>query len=209
MYESIVGYTVSAVTFRSAAGGTTNDAATRNFAPGASAQLDGTFNGQGTSGTASYTVTYNTSGVAQLATDATGTTTSKSINFGAFPQTAIGTSTSAITYAAGEDAENYLYVSPNQTTTGDMTLYVDFTLTAEHGTDVIKVTGAKVTVPASSMVWNPNYAYTYVFNITKNTSGSTGGEGTDPAGLYPITFDAIVVDQADGTSTISTDVNPA
>ena len=58
--------------------------------------------------------------------------------------------------------------------------------------------------------WKPNYAYTYLFKISDNTSGWTSDLTDDPAGLYPITFDAIVLDSEDGTqSTITTVHTPA
>ena len=47
--------------------------------------------------------------------------------------------------------------------------------------------------------WKSNFAYTYLFKISDKTNGTTGavdgnGDPTDPEGLKPITFDAIVVD---------------
>ena len=57
------------------------------------------------------------------------------------------------------------------------------------------------------MTWSPNSAYTYLFNVTKDNTGTTGTEGTDPTKLYPITFDAIVVDQATEVAPVETNVN--
>lgn len=200
MYESIAGYKLSDVTFRSAADGTTGkgnnfDNSTTN------ARLDGSFTGQDTtSGT--YTVTYDTNNKATMTNTATGPA-AKYIDFGTFDTTSKPISESALspTYS------DYLTVLPNENLTGDMKLYIDFKLTSDDGQDVITVTGAAVTVPASSMKWSPNSAYTYLFNVTKDNSGTTGTEGTAPTKLYPITFDAIVVDQATEVAPVETNVN--
>lgn len=79
---------------------------------------------------------------------------------------------------------------------GDLTLKVDYTLESIDGSgEEIKVTGATAVVPAKYTNWEPNYAYTYIFKISDKTNGSTGGS---TAGLYPITFDAIVTETETG-----------
>ena len=90
-------------------------------------------------------------------------------------------------------------------------LRVDYTLEAIDGTqETIKIHGAKAFVPQVYAQWKPNYAYTYIFKISDNTNGWTSDVDTDPAGLYPITFDAVVLDSEDGTqSTITTVATPA
>lgn len=90
-------------------------------------------------------------------------------------------------------------------------LRVDYTLEAIDGTkETIKIHGAKAFVPQVYAQWKPNYAYTYLFKISDNTNGWTSELTTDPAGLYPITFDAIVLDTEDGSqSTITTVATPA
>ena len=81
---------------------------------------------------------------------------------------------------------------------GALTLKVDYTLESIDGSgETIKVTGATAVVPEKYTNWEPNYAYTYIFKISDKTNGSTGG-GNDPAGLYPITFDAIVTETETG-----------
>ena len=96
------------------------------------------------------------------------------------------------------------------TTVGDLTLKVDYTLESIDGSgEEIKVKGATAVVPAIYTKWQPNFAYTYIFKITDKTNGSTG-TGTDPAGLYPITFDAVVTETGDGIQqTITTVNNPS
>ena len=115
---------------------------------------------------------------------------------------------------AGTADPYYLTVLPNETGTV-LELRVDYTLESIDGSgEEITVHGATAFVPVIYTQWKPNYAYTYVFKISDNTNGwtSTAGTeiGTDPAGLYPITFDAIVTDAVDGTqATITTVATPS
>lgn len=111
------------------------------------------------------------------------------------------------------DGGKYTLFMPQADNNTTLNLKVDYTLTSLDGSDEkIQVTGATATIPAKYLCWRPNYAYTYIFKISDNTNGSTGGTG-DPAGLYPITFDASVVEtetgnveynSAMGTATITT-----
>lgn len=88
---------------------------------------------------------------------------------------------------------------------GKLTLKVDYTLVSIDGSkETINVTGATAVVPEVYTNWQPNYAYTYIFKISDNTNGSTGGGVT---GLYPITFDAIVTETEDGLSETITTVS--
>lgn len=88
---------------------------------------------------------------------------------------------------------------------GDLTLKVDYTLESIDGSgETIKVTGATAVVPGKYTNWEPNYAYTYIFKISDKTNGSTGGS---TAGLYPITFDAIVTETETGKQETITTVD--
>lgn len=107
----------------------------------------------------------------------------------------------------------YTLFMPQADNDKTLSLKVDYTLTSLDGSgEKINVKGATAVIPAKYLCWRPNYAYTYLFKISDNTNGSTGGTG-DPAGLYPITFDASVVEtetgnveyiSAMGTATITT-----
>ena len=89
----------------------------------------------------------------------------------------------------------YTVVYPCTDIVNPMLVKVDYTLTAEDGSnEVIHVTGANVVVPTQYVQWKSNFAYTYLFKIAPNTNGTTDGT---VQGLYPITFDAVVVDVAD------------
>lgn len=106
----------------------------------------------------------------------------------------------------------YFTVIPTATDTTAVPLLVkcDYTLTALDGAETIKVTGATAAIPAAYAKWAQNTSYTYIFKISDNTNGTTGGS-TDPEGLFPITFDAAVVEVADGTaqSTVTTVSTPS
>ncbi len=100
----------------------------------------------------------------------------------------------------------YLNVLPNETGTV-LELRINYTLLATDGSgEEIHIHGAKAFVPAIYAAWKPNFAYTYLFKISDNTNGWTNLTPTDPAGLYPITFDAIVIDSQDNKQTTVTTV---
>ena len=99
---------------------------------------------------------------------------------------------------------------PNEEGTS-LELRIDYTLVSIDGSDEeIKVHGAKAFVPSTYTKWLPNYAYTYVFKISDNTNGVTNPSDLTHEGLYPITFDAVVVDSEENTqSTITTVTLPS
>lgn len=103
----------------------------------------------------------------------------------------------------GATANYYQAVIPTEDKSEPANLRIDYTLTATDGTgEVINVKGATATVPAEYTKWKPGYAYTYIFKISQNTNGSTGG---DDKGLTAISFDAVVVsDEVNGQETITT-----
>lgn len=105
------------------------------------------------------------------------------------------------------DTDEYTYtaVYPQEANTTNLKLKLDYTLTSPTG-ETITVTDATAEVPAAYLQWKPNYKYTYLFKISENTNGSTGTPGTDPAGLYPITFDAAVIVAEDGLAEYITTV---
>ena len=117
---------------------------------------------------------------------------------------------------AGLVANNYYQIAmPNEEGTV-LELRIDYTLESVDGSgEEIKVYGATAFVPAIYAAWKSNYAYTYIFKISDNTNGWTNKADaaqntTDPAGLYPITFDAVVMETQDYTqSTITTVATPS
>lgn len=98
---------------------------------------------------------------------------------------------------ANKSESDYKNVLPG-TEVKELTLKVDYTLVSTDGSgEEIHVTGATATIPDVYTQWKPNYAYTYIFKISDKTNGGTGGS-TDPKGLYPITFDAVVTETETG-----------
>ena len=96
------------------------------------------------------------------------------------------------TFAGSAADDYYQAVVPNQNGQ-PLTLRVDYTLVSTDGSgEEIKVYGAKAVVPATYTKWLPNYAYTYIFKISDNSNGWTSKTNTDPKGIFPITFDAVV-----------------
>lgn len=99
----------------------------------------------------------------------------------------------------------YFTVLPTQVATASPILIkCDYQLTADDGFgETINVTGATAAIPAAFSKWEANTRYTYLFKISDNTNGTTGDptNSDDPAGLFPITFDAVVKDVEQGTTT--------
>ena len=121
-------------------------------------------------------------------------------------------STSSPTWAieSGATPGDYSIVLPYETG-AVLTLKVDYTLESIDGTgETIVVNGATALIPAQFTQWKANYAYTYLFKISDNTNGLTNAVNTDKVGLYPITLDAIVVGNEEGTQeTITTVATPS
>lgn len=89
---------------------------------------------------------------------------------------------------------SYQNVLPSEGKPSAITLRIDYKLTSVDGSkETINVKGATATVPAEYTEWKSGYAYTYIFKISQDTNGSTGGTDTKP-GLTAISFDAVVVD---------------
>ena len=121
---------------------------------------------------------------------------------------AIGTTSNTATMSIGNDENTlYTYVFPMEENDNPLRLKVNYKLTSTDGSgETILVSGANAVVPANFAQWMANYAYTYLFKISDNTNGSTN-PSTGPEGLYPITFDAVVVDAQEGYQETITTVN--
>ena len=104
----------------------------------------------------------------------------------------------------------YFTVLPTQVAVASPILIkCDYTLNAEDGSgETIEVTGATAAIPAAFSKWETNTRYTYLFKISQNTNGTTGNPENpdDKAGLYPITFAAVVTQTADKTQGSTTTV---
>ena len=209
IYETIPGYKITSITFYNndatpvGSNYITLNSGTTDYFQGCTAAT-GTVTYNWTTTTPTYTFAYET----------TGLTKGKFWEGGQFTNGVEATS-SVVTASdinklygteTNKDENGYFVVmpTPSGTTAAPLTIKCDYILKSLDNIDEIHVSGATATIPAAYTEWKPNTAYTYLFKITDNTNGSSGTPGTDPEGLYPITFDAVVVNVADqqiGTET--------
>lgn len=212
LYETIPGYSITEINFYKAGGSKAEavnniilTSGTENYFVGGS-NVKGTITYNWTGTTPSYTYTY----------DNTNLTKSQNWCAGKFePHNKLATvSTAAVAELYGKDNDmstnGYFTVipTPSATTAAPILIKCDYTLTSDDGSgETIKVTGATAAIPAAYSKWDVNTRYTYLFKIAQNTNGYTGDD-PNKAGLYPITFDALVKESTDamqGTvTTVST-----
>lgn len=103
-----------------------------------------------------------------------------------------------------DNSGTFTMVFPQETNDKNLKLKLDYDLYNNVSGEIIHVTGATAEIPAQYLQWKPNYKYTYLFKISPNTNGTTG---QSIVGLYPITFDAVTVEAADGTAEYITTVS--
>jgi len=126
----------------------------------------------------------------------------------------LGRTSATASYAGNPEDNYYVIYLPNESGT-NLNLRVDYTLESTDGSgEEIFVKNSKAQVPSIYTTWKPGFAYTYLFKISDKTNGRTGVYdptqaddatiNSDPAGLYPITFDALVVNTEDNDATQET-----
>lgn len=215
LFETVPGYVISDVKFYDA----TSTTATAN----PEGTLIGNFNNSGTltvyfptTGTKHATEKdYNKAHVkftASAAPGEVGVLTSKKFGAVKYGNQAEGTIPEGSTYLSQNAAkpsycgDGYQNVLPSEGKASAITLRIDYKLTSVDGSnETINVKGATATVPAEYTEWKSGYAYTYIFKISQDTNGSTGGTST---GLTAISFDAVVVDdEANGLQETITTVS--
>lgn len=217
LFETVPGYVISDVKFYDATSTT----------PTTEGTLIGTFNNSGT-----LTVYFPTTGIVNkdnkdynkahvsftASTDASevgvlnhkgfGTVIYNNQTEGSISEGSTYLSQNAATpsYCGAKDKDYYQNVLPSEGKPSAITLRIDYKLTSVDGTnETINVKGATATVPAKYTEWKSGYAYTYIFKISQDTNGSTGGTST---GLTAISFDAVVVDdEANGLQETITTVS--
>lgn len=217
LYEIVPGYVINDVKFYDAA---------ENGTPSENGTLFGTFNNKGTltvyfptTGTANEGKSdHNKAHVSFKADGTDGTVAQKDfgkVNYNNQKEDQISegmtylSQTAATPSYCGDAKEYYQTVLPAEGNSQPANLRIDYKLTATDGTgEVINVKGATATVPAKYTEWKSGYAYTYIFKISQNTNGSTGGTST---GLTAISFDAVVIDDEKNglQQTITTDSDPS
>lgn len=206
LYETIPGYSITTIKFYDADGTTATSSniiltsATANYFVGGS-NVSGTVTYNWETPTPSYTFNYTDN-----------ENLKKSKNWYAGMLNVLATTSSEpkvdILYGTDKDMSTTGYFTvlptPSETTASAILIKCDYTLTSDDGSgETIKVTGATAAIPAAYSKWEANTRYTYLFKISENTNGTTGNPNNpkDPAGLYPITFDAVVKDEKQGTTT--------
>ena len=225
-YETVPGYSVKEVKFHQAEGTTANKPITPATNTSATLYTTGTGNNDkfftaGTAGIYFPTVgstnkmnsDYNKAHVKFFPTSSDTKLSFGNVNYEAAgsPITGALKKTSKDPSFAGTKKNNNYYqtVIPNEDGT-TLTLCVDYTLVADDGSnEEIHVYGAKAIIPAIYAQWKSNYAYTYIFKISDNTNGWTSTD-QEKQGLFPITFNAVVVDAEENEqSTITTVATPS
>lgn len=215
LFEIVPGYVISDVKFYTDATSTTTD--------NTEGTLIGKFNNSGT-----LTVFFPTTGTdnaedkdynkahvkfkASTTAGEVGVLDSKKFGAVKYGNQAEGTISEGSTYLSQNAAkpsycgDGYQNVLPSEGAASAITLRIDYKLTSVDGTnETINVKGATATVPAQYTEWKSGYAYTYIFKISQDTNGSTGGTST---GLTAISFDAVVVDdEANGLQETITTVS--
>ncbi len=199
LFETVPGYVISDVKFYDAT----------NTTPTTDGTLIGTFNNSGT-----LTVYFPTTGIvnkdnkdynkahvkftASTAAGETATLSSKGFGAVKYGNQDEGTILEGNKYLSQNAAkpsycgDGYQNVLPSEGAASAITLRIDYKLTSVDGSnETINVKGATATVPAEYTEWKSGFAYTYIFKISQDTNGSTGGSST---GLTAISFNAVVVD---------------
>lgn len=224
LYETIPGYSVKNVEFYSAAASNDAQATTPKL-------FTTTANDIYTQGT--YTIYYPTvdkpsdadNNQAHIKFVGTGDQTTF-VDFGGLSYTIaesgektsgkvfLGRSSNTASFAGEAEGNYYTQYLPNESGT-NLNLRVNYTLESIDGSgETIVVKGATAQVPLIYTQWKAGFAYTYLFKISDKTNGYTGAYdptqpdnttvNSDPAGLYPITFDAVVVNAEEDDQTQET-----
>ena len=188
MYETIPGYSLTIDDFKiadqaDASFGDMTTEKTSNFAANLACE---------TSGAGQLSVTYGNAGSA----DVTFTPTSSknyilTLGDNLKKDQVLGTTAADAVY--DQSGKSFTTVYPMSGNVNNLKLKIDFTLKATTG-EFIKVKNATAEIPAAYLQWKPGYAYTYLFKITSQTNGTVG----QLTGLYPITFDAVTINDGAG-----------
>lgn len=205
-YETIPGYSITKINFYDAAGNVSDvnniilTSGTADYFVGGS-NVEGTIYYKWSETTPSYTYAYSKTGL------------TKDKNWYAGKMGTLATTSAGTKIKLGDGTEmellwgtdkdmspnGYFTVIPTPSTTSAAPILIkcDYELTSDDDSgETIKVTGATAAIPAAFSKWEANTRYTYLFKISDNTNGYTGDD-PKKAGLYPITFDAVVKETTD------------
>lgn len=194
IYETISGYDISDIHFY-----VTSDVEAKVSTEDAFGAICPNIKGQGYAGDLTVTYSEETATLNQPLVSASGTVAADLI---------LGTNTKDITTSnlLGKSSTSptwdteggtFTTVMLQAAHTTNMKVKCDYTLYNPVSGETIEVKGATAEVPYTYLQWKPNYKYTYLFKISNNTNGVTN-PSLGPAGLWPITFDAIEITKDDG-----------
>lgn len=214
IYETIPGYAITAIKFYAYDDNGDLKVTDKNNIILTSGTADYFVGGSNVKGAINYDWTETTPSYTYAYTE--GITKSKNWYAGHFePHNALATTSAepvAKLYGTDKDMSSdngYFTVlpTPSTTTAAPILIKCDYTLTSDDiSGETIEVTGATAAIPAAFSKWEVNTRYTYLFKISDKTNGTTGDPTNpeDPAGLYPITFDAAVTEMTDKTEGTTT-----
>lgn len=213
IYETIPGYKITAINFYEQKDGDLKVTTNKNIILTSTA-TEYFVGGSNVTGTITYDWTSSTTPSYKLTYTDTENKLVKSQNWygGALDGVKAKTSTHqtvADLYGTDLDMDTktgYFTVMTNPSITSATPILIkcDYTLESEDNSgETIKVTGATAAIPAAYSKWETNTRYTYLFKISDKTNGYTG-DTDNPAGLYPITFNAAVKETKEGTITTFT-----
>lgn len=194
IYETISGYDISDIHFY-----VTSDVEAKVSTEDAFGAICPNIKGSGYAGTLTVTYSEETATLNQPLVSASGTVAADLI-LGTNTNTIttsnlLGKSSTSPTWDTSGGAFTTVMLQAAHTT--NMKVKCDYTLYNPVSHETIEVKGATAEVPYTYLQWKPNYKYTYLFKISNNTNGVTN-PSLGPAGLWPITFDAIEITKDDG-----------
>ena len=189
MYETIPGYDVKVTSFyyvdnAAPTFATMTTGSTTNFVanvPNTATGVAGKFTVKYYDATVASTKNHPT--ISFTPTAATSTKTYITLGDQIAAATKLGETSTTATFDKAAGA--FTTVFPQETNDKNLKLKIDYQLTNTVTGEIINITGKTAEVPAKYLQWKPNFKYTYLFKINDND-------------LYPITFDAVVIEAENG-----------
>lgn len=189
MYETIPGYDVKVTSFyyvdnAAPTFATMTSSSTTNFkanVPNTATGVAGKFTVKYYDATVASTENHPT--ISFAPTTATDTKTYITLGDQIAAATKLGETSTAATFDKTSGAFTTFF--PQESNDKNLKLKIDYQLSNTVTGEIINITGKTAEVPAQYLQWKPNFKYTYLFKINDND-------------LYPITFDAVVIEAENG-----------
>lgn len=189
MYETIPGYDVKVTSFyyvdnAAPTFATMTSTSTTNFVanvPNTATGVAGKFTVKYNDATVASTENHPT--ISFTPTAAASTKTYITLGDQIAAATKLGETSTTATF--DKSAGAFTTVFPQEGNDKNLKLKIDYQLTNTVTGEIINITGKTAEVPYQYLQWKPNFKYTYLFKINDND-------------LYPITFDAVVIEAENG-----------